>query len=95
MLFWLLLGALCIGAVAYTVSYTLTRHNILDTVKDALNQASTSLAKKALASTFQTMVKEKGTDVVKVDVLVAKNEKLEVTIQCSGVSADVYKGMVC
>lgn len=94
MLFWLFLSVLLIGSIVYTISYALGRYNILDTVKAALNQAATSAAKKALASNIKAMVKEKKPDAVKVEVLVARTEKLEVTINCSEVKQDVYEGMV-
>ncbi|MDO4328930.1 MAG: hypothetical protein Q4C66_06300 [Lachnospiraceae bacterium] len=94
MLLWLLLGALIIGSIAITVSYMLTRYNLLDTVKSALNNAATDAAKHALASEFKAVIKEKKENVVKLDVLMEKSERLEVTINCNGVNADIYDGMM-
>lgn len=93
MLLWLILGALLIGVIVYTVSYVITRSNLLDTIKAALENASTQAAKKALASQFKALVKEKKDNVVKLEVLVDKAEKLEVTINCTEVHSDVYNGM--
>ena len=93
MLFWLILGALLAGAIVFTVSYVVTRYNILDTLKNALENAGTEAAQRVLAKKIKAMVKEKKDNRIKIDVLVAQTEKLEVTINCGGVGTDIYKNM--
>lgn len=96
MLLWLLLGALLIGTIAITVSYMLTRYNLIDTIKNALSNAGTETARQLLASQFRATIKEKGQNVVKLDILLEKekNERVEVTINCEGVSEDIYNGII-
>lgn len=98
MWFWLLLGALLIGAVAYTVDYIITKLNILDTIKNALNYLGTEAAKEAIKSEFEAMIKEKKDNVIKLDVLVQNaeqnSERIDVTINCEGVDSEIFEGMM-
>lgn len=97
LLWWLLLGAILIGTIAYTVSYVVTKMNIPDTIKKALESVSNAATKKALANGIEAVVKEAQGNVVKFDVLVNQNngkqEKLDITINCEGVDETVKSGM--
>lgn len=97
MLFWILMGALLIGTIAYTVSYVITKPNILETIKNALENVANAGAKKALEKGFQAIVKDTQTNIVKLDVLIdtveGKQEKLDITINCAGVDETVKNGM--
>lgn len=98
MLFWLLLGALLIGTVAFTVSYVITKFNIIDTIKAALQNASTEAAKKTLESGFEAVIREMHDNVIKIDVLSnqyeGRAEKMDITINCAGIDSDITTGMI-
>ena len=97
MLLWLLLGALFLGAFVYTVSYVITRLNIIDTIKAALATISTKQAEWALKKGCEAIIKEAGNNTVKLDVLIQneknKAERMDITINSAGVEEDIKKGM--
>ena len=94
MLFWFLLGALFIGSVAFTVSYVITKNNIVETI---INAIKSRIAQNALQSGVEALIKERGENSIKLDVLLntieGDTEKMSVEINAAGVDSDIVKGM--
>ena len=59
MLLWWLMAAVLVGTFAFAVPYVITRYNLLDTLKAALENIGTEMARKVLRERLKTLVKKR------------------------------------
>lgn len=104
MLGWLLQKALelligvaigvVIGLITYKVCEIVSQSNIGQVIRNALRSSKEETAKKMLGHQLKGIIKSKGVNTIKLQILAeGMPDKLDLEIQCEGVSSDLREGM--
>lgn len=89
----LVVGA-AIGALTYKVYEKITLSNLPQMIRNALQNSQKDAVKKLLGKRLTAVVKGKDVNVVKLDVFAeGSSEKVDLTLEGSGVSDNIRSGM--